>query len=176
MSNSTDIQIIKGEEDQRLSSDHELSDVRPSADKIINRYALIAAGLGVVPSPTINSVAVLTLELQMIDELSVVYQAPFPTRLALIKAFASLVGSLGPVYFAFKARTALGTVPVFGQLLSASIYSITGGISVYAIGKIFQRHFESGGEFLSKDNWFLRKFFKEKYEEGKQMIPQLTST
>ena len=57
--------------------------------------------------------------------------------------------------------------------MSAGIYSITGAISVYAVGKIFQRHFESGGVTLSMDNAFLRKIFKEEYKEGKEKIPEM---
>lgn len=146
---------------------------RKKADDIVRRFTIIAAGVGVVPSPSVNSIAVLGLELQMINELATAYTFPFPTKLAMSKVFISLIGSLGPVYFALKSRAALGAVPVFGQLLSASIYSISGAISVYAVGKIFQKHFESGGTLISKDNRLLKKMFKEHYEEGKEIVPQL---
>lgn len=144
-------------------------------NEIIKKYTLIGAGVGVIPSPMVNSVGVAVLEIAMIDDLARNYKFGFPTKLALVKAFISLVGSIGPVYLALKSRSAVSSVPLVGQMLSASIYSITGAISVYAVGKIFQQHFESGGLTLSKDNSFLRKIFKEKSKEGKEIIPEMVA-
>jgi len=140
-------------------------------NQIINKYTLIAAGVGVVPSPMVNSVGIAVMEIAMIDELAKNYNFGFPTKPALVKAFISLVSSVGPVYIAMKSRSAVSAIPIVGLLLSTGIYSITGAISVYAVGKIFQRHFESGGEILSMDNAFLRKIFKEAYQEGKEKLP-----
>lgn len=138
---------------------------------IIHRYTLIAAGVGVVPSPMVNSVGIAVMEIAMIDEMAKNYNFGFPTKQALVKAFLSLVISIGPVYIAMKSRSAVSSIPVVGLLLSAGIYSIAGAISVYAVGKVFQRHFESGGTTLSMDNAFLRKIFKEAYQEGKEKLP-----
>ena len=143
---------------------------RQGADAIIRRYTMVAAGVGIIPSPTVNSVGIAVMELAMIDELARNYQFPFPTKLAAAKAFISLVGSLGPVYLALKSKSAISTVPVVGHLVSSSIYSITGAISVYAVGKIFQLHFESGGTVLSKDNSYLRKVFKSEAQNGKEQV------
>jgi len=140
-------------------------------NEIIKKYTLIAAGVGVIPSPMVNSVGIAVMEIAMIDELAKHYNFGFPTKPALVKAFISLVSSIGPVYIAMKSRSAVSAIPIFGLLLSTGIYSIAGSISVYAVGKIFQRHFESGGEILSMDNAFLRKLFKEVYQEGKEKLP-----
>ncbi len=140
-------------------------------NEIINRYTLFAAGVGVVPSPMVNSVGIAVMEIAMIDELAKNYNFGFPTKQALVKAFLSLVFSIGPVYLAMKSKSAVSAIPVVGMVLSAGIYSIAGAISVYAVGKVFQRHFESGGKTLSMDNAFLKKIFKEAYQEGKEKLP-----
>lgn len=144
-------------------------------DEIINRYTLIAAGVGVIPSPMVNSVGIAVMEIAMIDELAKKYHFDFPTKQALVKAFISLVSSIGPVYIAMKSKSAVSAIPIVGLLLSTGIYSIAGAISVYAVGKIFQRHFESGGQILSMDNAFLQKIFKEAYQEGKEKLPGMIS-
>jgi len=144
-----------------------------SGNEIINKYTLIAAGVGVIPSPMVNSVGIAVMEIAMIDEMAKNYKFDFPTKPALVKAFISLVSSIGPVYLAMKSRSAVSAVPIVGRLLSTGIYSMAGAISVYAVGKIFQRHFESGGETLSMDNAFLRKIFKEAYQEGKEKLPKM---
>ena len=142
-------------------------------NSIVNKYTLIAAGVGVIPSPMVNSVGIAVLEIAMIDELAKNYNFGFPTKPALVKAFISLVSSIGPIYLAMKSKSAVSAVPIIGSFMSASIYSITGAISVFAVGKIFQRHFESGGVTLSMDNAFLRKIFKEEFEAGKEKLPEL---
>lgn len=148
---------------------------RNGGDAIVRRYTLIAAGVGVIPSPIVNSVGIAAMELAMIDELSKNYLYPFPTKLAAIKVFISLVGSLGPIYLAQKSKSVISAVPLVGHVLSATIYSLTGAISVYAVGKIFQLHFESGGTLLSKENSLLRKIFKKDVEQGAKEVPKLLS-
>jgi uncharacterized protein (DUF697 family) len=152
------------------------TELRLGGDAIVRRYTLIAAGVGVIPSPTVNSVGIAVMELAMIDELAKNYKYPFPTKLAATKAFISLVGSLGPVYLALKSKSAISAVPLVGHLMASTIYSITGAISVYAVGKIFQMHFESGGTLLSKENSLLRKIFKKEAEQGAKEIPKLIQT
>lgn len=140
---------------------------------IINRYTLVAAGVGVLPSPTINSVGIAAMELVMIDDLARNYNFPFPTKLAAVKILVSVIGSIGPVYFALKSKAAVSAIPLVGHLIASSIYSLTGAISVYAVGKLFQRHFESGGTLLSKDNKYLKNAFKQEFEKGSTEVPQL---
>jgi uncharacterized protein (DUF697 family) len=147
------------------------SDPIASGEAIVWRYTLIAAGIGLIPSPTVNSVGVAVLELAMIDELAKNYSFPFPTKLAAAKAFISLVGSLGPVYLALKSKSTLSSIPFVGHFVASSIYSITGALSVYVVGKLFKYHFETGGTFLSKDNSTLRKMFRTELENGKKELP-----
>lgn len=154
----------------------ELTNIRSMSEQgnaIINRYTLIAAGVGVLPSPMINSVGIAAMELVMIDELARNYNFPFPTKLAALKILVSVVGSIGPVYFALKSKSAVSAIPLVGHLIASSIYSLTGAISVYAVGKLFQRHFESGGTLLSKDNRYLKKAFKQEFENGSKEVPKL---
>lgn len=159
--------------DKDLKKDTISKSMIEAGNTIIDRYTLVAAGIGVLPSPMVNSVGIAVLEIAMIDDLARNYNFGFPTKPALVKAFISLVSSIGPVYLAAKSKSAVSAVPLVGRLLSAGIYSITGAIAVYAVGKIFQRHFESGGRTLSMDNSFLRKIFKEDYQEGKEKIPKM---
>jgi|SRR5579863_9532406 len=133
------------------------------ADKLIRDYALMAAAAGFIPSPLIDVVAVMALEVRMIGDMAKVYAFPMPRKLVSYKILISLVGSVGPVYFA-------GHVP---GLAFAGVMSISNGIAVYAVGKVFQKHFESGGIFLSQDSSVVRKYFKQSYREGKQIVPAL---
>jgi hypothetical protein len=73
---------------------------------------------------------------------------------------------------AMRFASVIKMAPGVGHALHTSLFSISGGAAVYAVGKIFQQHYESGGTFLSKNNSTIRRTFDEKYREGKRTVPQ----
>lgn len=141
------------------------------ADEIIKTYTLVAMGCGVIPVPLLDLAAVLALEVKMVSELARTYAFDFPGRLVSYKMIFSMVASFGPLYFAQKYKNGLKALPIIGHAITAT-FVLTNGIAVYALGKVFQKHFESGGTFLSRDKTQVRGYFKEKFEEGKQTVPQ----
>ncbi|QEP42239.1 DUF697 domain-containing protein [Ectothiorhodospiraceae bacterium BW-2] len=143
---------------------------------VIKKYTLIAAGCGTIPVPIIDAAAVASLEIMMIDELAETYHRPFPGRLALIKALMSLIGSLGPIYLAHHSQSAVKGVPLVGHLISATLLSTTNAVAVYAVGRVFQLHFESGETLLSRDNQTLRRLFQRQQREGREQLPQLLAS
>ena len=167
---------MTGPASNKKESPVQFSEFREGGNDIVKRYTLISAGIGLVPSAMINSVGIAALEVAMIDELAKNYSHDFPTKLASSKVFISLIGSIGPIYFASKSKSAISAVPFVGQLLSSGIYSLTGAISVYAVGKIFQQHFESGGTLLSKENSYIRKLFKQRSIEWYDEVPKLIAS
>jgi uncharacterized protein (DUF697 family) len=141
------------------------------ADNTIKNYVILAMGTGLIPSSLIDIVAITGLEVKMIGDLAHVYDFPIPHRLVRYKILISLLGSLGPVYLSVKMHAALKSVPLIGHAVYVGMLSITGGAAMYAVGKTFQRHYESGGTFLSSGNSVLKNFFQEKYQEGKKVVP-----
>jgi len=47
------------------------------------------------------------------------------------------------------------------------------GASTYALGEVFQSHFESGGTFLDFDVTRLKRMYDEKFEKGKEMAEEI---
>lgn len=154
-------------------ADETLEKMRREADVCIKNYVILAMGAGLLPSATVNVVVVTALEVKMIGSLARVYEFPVPKKLVLYKVLISLIGSLGSVYVSVKSRYALKGVPLIGYALHVGMMSIAGAAAMYAVGKIFQKHYESGGTFLSSDNSILRDYFKKKYAEGKRVVPTL---
>lgn len=152
------------------------NEMRVEADAILRRYVLIAAGFGLIPSPLLDSVAVAALEIKLIDDLARAYRMPFPSRLAAAKVAISIVASIGPIYLADRSKSAFKAVPLFGHLLSASLFSITNAASVYAVGKVFQLHFESGGVMISRENPHLRKLYRREREKGRVVAAEWTAS
>lgn len=144
---------------------------RMQAELIIRKYSLLAMGAGLIPIPVVDVVATGGLEVMLIAELAGLYQFKVPEKLVFLKLLISAAGSILPVYFSIKTYSLLRTLPWIGHTLFAGLISIASGATMYAVGRIFQEHYESGGTFLSLDNVYLKRFFEEKYQEGRQVVP-----
>jgi len=140
------------------------------AENCIKNHVIAAMGIGLIPSAAIDVAGITVIEIKMIRSLARIYSFPVPHKLVAIKVLISLIGSIGPVYVSVKMHSVLKGVPLVGYAVYVGLLSITGGAAVYAVGKIFQAHFESGGTFLSKDNKYIRDYFDKKYTEGKRAV------
>jgi hypothetical protein len=137
------------------------------ADNCIKNHVIAAMGIGLIPSAMINLAGITGIEIKMIRDLALIYRFPVPHQMVAYKVLISLIGSIGPVYFSTRMHSALKGVPLVGHAVYVGLLSVTGGAAVYAVGKIFQKHYESGGTFLSRDNSLIREYFQQKYREGK---------
>jgi uncharacterized protein (DUF697 family) len=156
-----------------MTDDSRTGVARLKADLIIKNHIILAMGAGLVPAPVVDMLAVTLIEVNMIADLAAAYKFPIPHRLVLYKILISLAGGIGPAYFSLKFHHLLKALPLVGYAVYVGAFSVSGGISVYAVGKIFQRHFESGGTFLSSGNAVLRRYFAEKQAEAKTVVPAL---
>ena len=145
-------------------------EVKLRAENCIKNHVIAAMGIGLVPSALVDVVGITGVEVKMIRDLANIYAFPVPNKLVAYKVLISLISSIGAVYFSTRMHAALKGVPLVGHAVYVGLLSLTGGAAVYAVGKIFQKHYESDGTFLSKDNKYIRDYFKEKYSEGKQVV------
>ena len=145
---------------------------RLAADAVIKDHVLLALGAGLIPVPLVDIAAITMIEVNMIGDLARVYDFPVPHKLIRYKILISLLGSIGPLYAADHLHGALHAVPLIGFAASAVTLSMTGGVAVYVVGRAFQKHYESGGVFLSTRNASVRKFFGEVRKEGKDVVPR----
>lgn len=120
-----------------------------SAERIVNSSMLLAAGAGAIPLPLWDTAAVTGVQLKMLADLSAHFGVPFKQNLAQ-HALALLVGGLAP---GMIARGALGSflkgIPGVGSILGAVVQPAFAAALTYAIGRVFIRHYDSGGTLLS---------------------------
>jgi hypothetical protein len=50
---------------------------------------------------------------------------------------------------------------------------VVAGASTYAIGKVFYRHFASGGTFLSFDVDRARDYYQEQFKKGESIVSEM---
>jgi uncharacterized protein (DUF697 family) len=140
------------------------------AENCIKNHVIAALGIGVIPVPIVDLVGITALELRMIGELASIYHFPFPDRLAVYKVLLSLLGSTGPLFVSRVLQSLLQGVPLLGFAAAVGTLSATGGASVYAVGKVFQKHFESGGTFLGSEDHEIREYYRHKLREAKGAV------
>lgn len=138
-----------------------------SSDKIIRHHMYWALGAGVVPLIWFDLAALIAIQLKMLHELAKKYNVEFQKK-AVKSIVVSLLGAgaagllkrSGLTYF-LKSIPIVGVVGAF----SMSIYS--GGVT-YAVGKLFDHHFKTGGTFLDVDLALFKENFDKLVEEGKE--------
>lgn len=148
---------------------------REKASRCIRNHVLASLGVGLIPSFVVEVASVAAIEVKLIQDLAKIYDFPVPHKLVAYKILISLVGSLGPFYLAAKLKSGVKSVPLAGHAFYAGFLALTNGAAVYAVGKIFQEHYESGGTFLSSKNSTLQRFYKDKFAEGKELVPAIAA-
>lgn len=133
-----------------------------SAQKIIRRRTLYAAGAGLIPLPVVDAAAIIGIQLLMIRDLSRVYETPFrETRVRAL--ITTLVGDVATV-------SVTKLLPGFGSVLSGLTASVAGAASTYALGRVFSQHFAQGGTLLSFDPEASRAFYRSEFEQGIEVV------
>ena len=149
----------------------------PTTDELgnqaIRRNVYWSMGLGLIPIPLLDIVAVTGIQIKMLSELAKLYNVPFSEHRA--KSFISaIIGGVGAQQVAWRVMGSfLKTIPVVGTITTFTAMPIFGGASTYAVGKVFQQHFASGGTFLSFDPAAVREYYREMYEEGKKVAESI---
>lgn len=147
------------------------SRLQPSEEAVENlvlRHAVVSAGAGLIPLPLLDMAAITAVNLRMLKELADLHGVEFRPELAR-SAFASLLATaggglllVGPVSSLFKAVPGVGSI--VGGLASPGVM---GGLT-YATGKVFARHFATGGDLISFKASRFKDMFKREAKEGQE--------
>jgi uncharacterized protein (DUF697 family) len=143
-----------------------------AANSIVKRNMWYAAGFGIIPIPFVEIVGTGAMQLKMVASLCKEYNTPFSQEIGR-GIIATLLGTLSAVGVAAGAATLLKSIPLVGGILSGASFAITGAAATYAVGKIFIQHFEAGGTMLTFNPEKMKAYFKELYEEGKQVAQSM---
>ena len=129
---------------------------------------LIAMGLGLIPVPIVNMVAITGVQLNMLRKLSNAYEIPF-TEHKVKNILASLVGAGSVLPIGRSLMSLAKVIPIAGQAFGAISVPATAGAITYAVGKVFHQHFASGGTFLTFDPNEVKSYYTEMIEKGKSV-------
>ena len=138
------------------------------SNSIIKNHMIWSMGAGFIPVPIADFFAVSAIQLDMIRQLSKVYEINFKET----EGKAIITALTGSGLARLGAR-AVKFIPGVGTVLGGVTLAVLSGGSTYALGEVFRKHFETGGTFLDFDPSRLKKYYDEKFEKGKQMAKNM---
>lgn len=138
------------------------------ADKVINSHVLVAMGAGAIPVPIVDVAAVTAIQLDMIRELSYIYDADFSESLG-----KNIISAVAGSTIAKVGASLVKTIPVVGSFLGGVGMVALSGASTYAMGQVFINHLKSGGIMSNFDFDWAKKMYKEEFEKGKKYASDL---
>lgn len=147
-------------------------DRKAETDRIIYNHVYGAMGIGLIPIPMVDFLALTGVQVRLLYKLSQFYGVDYSAAKAK-SLVSALVGSFVPVAAAAPLASMIKIVPVIGQTAGALTMIATAGASTYALGRVFVQHFESGGTLLDFKPEKVRAYFAEQFKEGQKVAADL---
>ena len=143
------------------------------ARALVRRNVLWALGIGLLPFPVADFVALTGFQVKMIRELSDLYGVPFHDKRARTLVW-SLVTGLGSVVLTGAiAGSLVKSVPLIGQVLGVVGVAAVAGALTQAMGDLFIMHFEAGGTLLTFDVEAMRAHFRQEYMQARITVQRI---
>ncbi len=130
------------------------------AIKTVHTYSAMSAATGLIPLPLADMAGLMTVQLLMLKKLSKYYNIPFDSQRSK-SAIAILFSGINSGYIAASSSK---LIPFIGGFSVAAMPVVNGALS-YAVGRVFIKHFASGGTFLDFDPVKARDYFEEQYRK-----------
>ena len=140
--------------------------------KQAKHHILTSMGVGLVPLPLVDLVALIGVQLDMIRTIAKEYDIPFRKDIGK-SVITTLLGGFVPVALGGTLASLIKCIPLIGQTTGAITMPVISGASTYAIYKVFVQHFESGGTFLDLNPAKVKSYFAEQFTKGKKVAADL---
>lgn len=127
-------------------------------------------GAGAVPLPIIDVMAVTYVQLDMLKQLSRIYEINYEESSGKNWVSAVAGSSLARLGASFVKG-----IPGIGSWLGGVSMVILSGASTYALGQVFINHFENGGNLFNFDLEWAKKFYEQNFEQGKTYATDLNN-
>lgn len=142
------------------------------AEKLIKQYAFGSGLSGFVPIPLLDLLSLISVQRLMLYQLSKLYGIPFKQNLGKAWITTLVSGTTSSVASPLIGRTLLKFIPGIGTIASGISLAALGSASTYAVGKVFQHHFENGGTLENFNPENAREHYEEALKEGQALTQQ----
>ena len=166
--------MTESEATKTAATPGEVTNTDRRAHEVIRNCAWGAAGIGLVPVPLVDMMAIGGLQVWLVRELAKIYDVPFSRDRA--KAVVSaLIGVAAPAMLAGGVTSLIKVVPVIGQVLTIAVAPGLAAASTLALGRVFNTHFKTGGTLLDFNAEKMAAFYKEELNKAKEEVAQAKS-
>lgn len=145
-----------------------MSQAKIQAEGIVQKHVLWSMGMGAIPIPFLDTIAVSAMQYEMLKQVSNLYGFEMSENMG-----KSIISLLAGGTLVRMGASAVKTIPIIGSLLGGGAMVVLSGASTYAIGSVFVQHFESGGDLFDIDTEKFKNFYKEKFEKGKEYANEM---
>jgi uncharacterized protein (DUF697 family) len=149
------------------------------ASQLVDRFSVWSGAAGLIPVPLVDLAAVAGVQLQMLRKLSEIYEVPFSDNRGK-SIIASLAGAIIPASTATTTAMTFGSlikgIPVVGSTIGALTMPIYAACATFVIGKVFMKHFASGGTLLDFNPPDYREFIKSQQERFRRRTSSSAGT
>lgn len=145
-----------------------MSQAKVQAEGIVQKHVLWSMGMGAIPIPFLDTIAVSAMQYEMLKQVSNLYGFEMSENMG-----KSIISLLAGGTLVRMGASAVKTIPIIGSLLGGGAMVVLSGASTYAIGSVFVQHFESGGDLFDIDTEKFKNFYKEKFEKGKEYANEM---
>lgn len=135
------------------------------ADKLITDFAFGSSLTGFIPIPFVDTIGLIGVQRLMIYKLSKVYEVHYSKELAKVW-ISTLMGGLTASAMSPLLGSAVKLIPGIGTLAGSTSMAVLSSSSTYAIGKVFQKHFENGGTLHNFDPDKAQQDLHQELEKG----------
>ncbi|MDA3939344.1 MAG: DUF697 domain-containing protein [Spirochaetia bacterium] len=112
--------------------------------------------------------AVTAIQMDMLQQISKIYDVDFNSERGKSLVSSLLASTIG-INLGRMGASVLKVVPGIGTILGIGSQVILAGASTYAIGKIFQNHFQNNGDLFNFDVDSMISKFEDFLEKGKKV-------
>lgn len=145
-----------------------MSQAKVQAEGIVQKHVLWSMGMGAIPIPILDTIAVSAMQYEMLKQVSNLYGFEMSENMG-----KSLISMIAGGTLVRMGASAVKTIPIIGSFLGGGAMVVLSGASTYAIGSVFIQHFESGGDLFDIDTEKFKSFYKEKFEQGKEYAAEM---
>jgi uncharacterized protein (DUF697 family) len=138
------------------------------ATRLVDRFTLWSGAAGLIPLPLVDIATVGGVQIEMVRRLSQIYGVPFAENRGK-SIVASIAGSLLPASAATSTTMTIASMlkflPGIGTTVAVISMPAFSACATWVIGKVFMKHFASGGTLLDFELPDYREFIKTQREK-----------
>lgn len=147
----------------------EAAELSLRAQSMIKNHVMASGAAALLPLPLIDMAAITAVQLRMIAKLATMYGRSFSEHAVRNTLTALAGGVVGQSAGVVAAISLTKFIPGIGWMAGMISLPAIAGASTYAVGRVFQRHFERGGSVYDIGVENVRGYYNEQLEKGKKV-------